>query len=901
MAVTQPSPAVFLTVTPLVVGLGELRAADVPRVGGKAANLGELMAAGLPVPDGFCVTTDAYARIATGVDLTAAPGAVRAALRATPVPDDILDAVTTAYRELGPNVPVAVRSSATAEDLPTASFAGQQDTYLNVVGADAVVEAVRHCWASLWTDRAVAYRREAGVDPDGVRLAVVVQRMIDASVAGVLFTADPVSGRRRRAVVDASPGLGEAVVSGAVNPDHLVVDDDQESGPRVVERRLGDKAVAVRPLPGGGTEQVGLAAGTEACVTDAEVLALVALGRRVEAHFGAPQDVEWALDAAGTLWLTQARPVTTLYPLLTSRDGALRAFFCASLAQGLTRPITPMGLSGFRVIGSGAARLVGIPGPHLTEPTLGPPAFAEAGLRAFVDITALMRNPVGREAALQGLSVMEARTAVVLRGLLADPAFATVPDGRRRALRRVVPALVRLRVPLLLAQAVVSPAAARNRVARVGAQIEDAATATGGATGVERLERATATLADAFTIMPRVAPVFAAGFLMRAVARRLAGPDLDDVAMDEILRSLPHNSTTEMDLELWALAERLRADPASVAALRDPDAQEVASGAVDAHPVALVERFRAGTLPPVLQDGLGDFLRRYGHRAVAEIDLGMPRWSDDPTHVLGALGNYLRLDPASGQAPDVRFTAGARAAEGVVAATVDRVRRRSRWRARAVALALGRVRELVGMRETHKDHLVLLIAAARREVAAVGVELAERNLLEAAGDMFFLDLREARSALAGADHRNLVAERRADYDRELRRRHVPRILLSDGTEPEALATSSATVTPADGALVGTPASAGTVTAPARVVLDPVGAHLEPGEVLIAPSTDPGWTPLFLTAGALVMEMGGANSHGAVVAREYGIPAVVGVPGATALIETGEMVTVDGAAGRVLRD
>src|SRR5687768_2228975 len=170
MAVTQPSPAVFLTVTPLVVGLGELRAADVPPVGGKAANLGELMAAGLPVPDGFCVTTDAYARIA-GVDLTAAPGAVRAALRAAPVPDDVRDVVTAAYRELGSDVPVAVRSSATAEDLPTASFAGQQDTYLNVVGADAVVEAVRHCWASLWTDRAVAYRREAGVDPDGVRLA----------------------------------------------------------------------------------------------------------------------------------------------------------------------------------------------------------------------------------------------------------------------------------------------------------------------------------------------------------------------------------------------------------------------------------------------------------------------------------------------------------------------------------------------------------------------------------------------------------------------------------------------------------------------------------------------------------------------------------------------------------
>jgi phosphohistidine swiveling domain-containing protein len=195
---------------------------------------------------------------------------------------------------------------------------------------------------------------------------------------------------------------------------------------------------------------------------------------------------------------------------------------------------------------------------------------------------------------------------------------------------------------------------------------------------------------------------------------------------------------------------------------------------------------------------------------------------------------------------------------------------------------------------------VRLIAAARAQIAAVGAELAERTLLETADDVFFLELPEARSALAGVDHRGLVAQRRADYDRELRRRHVPRILLSDGTEPEALAVGPGPAAPADGALVGTPASAGTVTAPARVVLDPVGAHLEPGEVLVAPSTDPGWTPLFLTAGALVMEMGGANSHGAVVAREYGIPAVVGVPGATAAIATGDVVTVDGASGRVLR-
>jgi pyruvate,water dikinase len=901
MATAERSAATSTVGSPLVLGLAELRAADLPSVGGKAVNLGELIFAGLPVPGGFCVTTAAYARAATDVD-TADPVRARELLRSAPLPDDVATGVVAAYRHLcaqdgvdpagdgEPEVPVAVRSSATAEDLPTASFAGQQDTYLNVVGVEALVDAVRRCWASLWTDRAVAYRADLGIDDAEVRLAVVVQRMVAAQVAGVLFTADPVSGRRTRTVLDASPGLGEAVVSGMVNPDHLGVEDG-----RVVDRRLGDKAVAVRALPGGGTERVELRAqqttaadGPDACITDAQAVALTALGRRVEAHFGVPQDIEWALDDAGTIWLTQARPITSLYPVPPSRDGALRAFVCASLAQGLTRPITPMGLAAFGVIGGTLARLFDLPGPHTTDLVAPPPAFAAVGGRAFVDVTAVLRNPLGRAVATRVLGIMEARTGVVLRDLFADPAFAPVPGARRRALRRIVPVLVRLRVPLIVAQAIASPTAARRRVTRIGARAAAVPASPPGATPAERVDRATEALATAVEVFPRSAPAFAAGFLMRAVARRLAGTDLDDVTMDAVLRALPHNVTTEMDLQLWALAQQVRADPASAAVL-DAD--------VDLG--ALAARYHAGGLPAVLQDGLAAFLRRYGHRAVAEIDLGMPRWSEQPEHVLGALANYLQLrttgDGDPDAAPDARFAAGERMAEQALADVVARVRRRSRWRARAVGFALGRVRALVGLREAPKDHLVRLIALARAELAAVGVELAAQGLLDAPDDIFFLDLRDVRAAVARTDQRARVAARREEYARELRRRHVPRVLLSDGTEPEALARAGA---PDDGALVGTPASAGTVTATARVVLDPVGARLEPGEVLVAPSTDPGWTPLFLTAGALVMEMGGANSHGAVVAREYGIPAVVGVPEATTRITTGARLTVDGAAGRV---
>jgi pyruvate,water dikinase len=240
------------------------------------------------------------------------------------------------------------------------------------------------------------------------------------------------------------------------------------------------------------------------------------------------------------------------------------------------------------------------------------------------------------------------------------------------------------------------------------------------------------------------------------------------------------------------------------------------------------------------------------------------------------------------------FARGSIAAHVAIADVVSQVQQRSRLRAATVRFALGRVRELAGMREEHKDFLILLLAHAREQLAIVGTELVRLGMLDNSEDVFFLDLVEVRTALAGADHRVVVAARREEYDRELRRRHIPRILLSDGTEPEAV---GAPVSAADG-LIGTPASAGTVTARARVVLEPAGAHLEPGEILVAPSTDPGWTPLFLTAGGLVMEMGGANSHGAVVAREYGIPAVVGVAGATAHITTGQEITIDGAQGLV---
>jgi rifampicin phosphotransferase len=478
---------------------------------------------------------------------------------------------------------------------------------------------------------------------------------------------------------------------------------------------------------------------------------------------------------------------------------------------------------------------------------------------------------------------MEARSATVLRALFADPRLSVVHPSWRPVVRRLAVVAARFGFPLQVVQAVVRPAEARRRLDRIGARLRERPMPPASAPPAQRLDAVVGLLGSAVVgTVPRVVPPGATGFALLWLAGRLLGADARPGDLATVLRGLPHNVTTEMDLELWDLATRLRADgEAGAAVLREPAAE-------------LAARHRAGTLPPVLQHGLQGFLDRYGHRAVAEIDLGVSRWAEDPTHVLGVLGNYLRLDDPD-RAPRRVFDRAAAEAEAMVATLTDRARRRGRLRGRAVGLALDRARQLAGIRELPKSLIVLVLARARGELLGIGADLAAAGRLARAEDVCFLDLGEVAAALDGRPVRELVAARRADHDREMGRRHVPRVLLSDGTEPEAL---TGVLPSADGALVGTPASAGTVTAAARVVLDPEGAHLAPGEVLVAPSTDPGWTPLFLTAGALVMEMGGANSHGAVVAREYGIPAVVGLPEATSRFTTGQLLTVDGTRGLV---
>ncbi len=883
----------------IILPLATIDRTLLPIVGGKGANLGELTGGGLPVPPGFCITTAAYKLVASeaGLDVmldekAGSPAddaslaeAARTCLLAAAMPANVASAIGGAYRVLGSGepIPVAVRSSATAEDLPFASFAGQQDTYLNVVGIEAVLEAVRNCWASLWTDRAVSYRARLGIDQRSVQLAVVVQRQIEAEVAGVLFTANPLTGKRRQAVIDANPGLGEAVVSGATNPDHFVVNTG--SG-EIVECQPGDKRVVIQATAGGGTQRIETSDGSnEACLSDEQIRALAELGARVEAHYRAPQDIEWAIDASGQLWLLQARPITTLYPLPTNApdtDDVLRVYFSLNVFQGVYRPFTPMGISAVRLVGGAFATNFGLPPRDLLS---GPPIMVDAGFRIFLDVTIPLRTSFGRTLLIQGARVGEARSAGLFEQLTNDPRLSVIYTSRWPFVRALLSFAEKTRAPLNLLEALTRPKAAVARVEQVRKQVQELGTDFAKDSAGDRLKTMEQFFAGKMSsVIGAVVPLLLGGIGSYALAGRLLKDLATPDEMQIVLRALPHNPTTEMDLELWALAQRMQADPQVAQRLREMP------------PEQLAQVYHAGTLPSALQRELEGFLHVYGHRGVAEIDLGLPRWSEDPTHILGVLANYLQLKNPD-LAPDVQFRRGAQEAEAMVAELIRRARRKGWLRGQLVRFFLKRVRILAGLREMPKFCLVLILAQMRETLWSVGKELAEAGQLETAEDIFFITLQEAHTALAGEDMRQVVRERRAGYDFEMRRRQVPRVLLSDGTEPTP-ASSDASAAESQNMLRGAPASPGRITAQARVILDPTGARLEPGEILVAPSTDPGWTPLFLTSAGLVMEMGGMMSHGAVVAREYGIPAVVGVADAIAHITTGQRITVDGSAGTI---
>ncbi len=921
---SAPAPA------PRVIALGDLGAEDVARAGGKGANLGELTRAGLPVPPGFCVTTDAYRAFVASASEAAplldalaalarddADGAravgerLRTVLVAAPIPDEVARDIEGAWRRAGADRAYAVRSSATAEDLPGASFAGQQDTYLNVRGERALLDAVRCCWASLFTERAILYRARNGFDHREVALAVVVQRMVDADVAGILFTADPVSGDRLTTVIDAGFGLGEALVSGVVTADRFRVDRRHGA---IVERHIADKGLSIVAAADGGVERVALPheRSRAASLTDRQVLELTALGTRIAEHFGLPQDIEWAYRG-GELTTLQARPITSLYPLPEPRpaDGGLHLYFSFAHAQGVLEPMTPLGLSTWRVL-LPFGRPDGEENPYL----------ALAGGRMYLDLSPVLRHPLGRRVIPGILANADPLAPAALRELVADPEFLRRGEragwaGLRRSMAPVaLHGLAWLTVRRLNGAAPAADRAVERYLARARRDLAAAA-------GPQRLHAAYRVLEDVFLEGAwKLPPFIAAGILGYHLLRRWA-PAGHDEDVAAVSRGLSGNVTTEMDLRVGDVADAARPYP------------ELATWLADSRRTAQerLEHARRSAGGAAFLEALEGFLERYGMRGPAEIDIARPRWRDDPTSLLGMIASNLQHETAGAH----RARHAALAATGAAAA--ERLAGAARggpwgWLRGPLVARLTRVaRTLPVLREHPKYLLVRTLDLVRPLVLDAGAELAAAGRLELREDVWWLtwpellaaaggheagahavaeqgtdergadeheagdraaDERSGAAAGAKPDLRAIVAARRADQKR-FAGLTPPRLMTSEGYIP-ALAHRTGTV-PA-GALVGSAVSPGVVEGRARVVLDPAQAGLEPGEILVAPFTDPGWTPLFTQAAGLVMEVGGLMTHGSVVAREYGLPAVVGVENATTIIATGQRIRLHGDAGYV---
>lgn len=815
--------------TPEITPLSD--STDLARHGGKAINLARLIRGGFAVPDGFCLGTDWYAAHAG----QGAPVGRRQILD-TPMAHELRETLLDAYHHLGGG-PVAVRSSATAEDLADASFAGQQDTYLNVSGDDELVEAVQRCWASLWNERAVDYRRRHSVTE--AELAVIVQRMVDAQSAGVTFTANPLTGRRGEVVIDAIPGLGEALVSGQVNPDHFVV-----SG------KIAD-------------------AGEGTCLDTRSLQMVTDTCRQVESHFGAPQDIEWAIDRFGDLWLTQSRAITTLYPEPITPAGsrytpAQRVLLCASHSwQGIRGPLTPAGISG---LGLAAASVAGVGARTHTFRIEGPSYSLPVGSRWFLDVTTAVNDKVGRRVLLGALNLVDARSAQIIERL---PRSAPETSSRLATARFLLRLCRRHHIVGTVAGALRNPVAARQRVHAMRDEID--------ADSARLLDkgdtRAIAAFIDSWvgTIWASVVPLTGLGLAMAAVGARAAGVDTTNPLHVAALRAVPGNVTAQMDVDLDLIASR----------------DEVRAW-LDGRDPAEVERLRReGRLPEQLATPLTEFLREYGHRAVGEIDLGTPRWATDATPILANLVTLAR--EANGPSAAHLHAVAQEAA----AAAIDDLAVNSKT-PKLVRFAYGRARQLLGMREHSKYLNVRVLAGAHVALAAVGEKLAGTGIVEKADDVFFLHFPEIEKAqVSGQDYADLAASRKDEFLREKRRALVPQVMLGDGTQPvEVIGHTD------EGALNGVAGSAGIATGVARVITDPGGATLEPGEILVAPTTDPAWTPLFGGAAAIVVETGGVNSHGAVVAREFGIPAVLGIHNLTSRVKTGDVLEVNGSGGSV---
>lgn len=861
-----------------VWGLEEADETQVAVVGGKGAHLGGLSRIdGIRVPGGFCVTTDAFRRIVAEAPsigdrldelsrvnpddqeaIRTLSARIRRAIEGIAIPGDLAAAITRALSRLGEQAACAVRSSATAEDLPTASFAGQQDTYLNVVGPTAILKHVSRCWASLFTERAVTYRQRNGIDHRTVHMAVVVQQMVFPDAAGILFTADPVTGNRKVATVDAGFGLGEALVSGLVNPDVFAVRDGE-----VVARTIAAKQRAVHALPTGGTREVAIDSQRQEqpTLTDAQVVRLVELGRRIEAHFGRPQDIEWCL-VDDDFQIVQSRPITTLFPIPEADDQENHVYLSVGHQQMMTDAMKPLGLSMWQL----TARV----------------PMHEAGGRLFVDATGRLASSASRAALLDVMGKHDPLFRYALDAVLDREDFIpSLPDTPPGTPQSAGPPPGSAPAPIETDPALVTGLIERSQ-ASIAALERDIRTKSGPALFdflLEAFEEHKRVLGDPLNLPVIMAGMDATWWLNDRLGEWLGEKNVADT----LTLSAPGNVTSEMGLALLDVADVIRPHPEVVAFLQGVEDEGFLDG---------LAKLAGGA---EARDAIETYLDRYGMRCVGEIDITRPRWRERPSTLVPViLDNVRNFEPG---AAERRFEEGRQKAQQKEQEVLARLRALpdGEQKADETKRMIDRVRTFIGYREYPKYGIVSRYFVYKQALLAEAERLVRADVLSAKEDIFYLTFQELHDVVRTHQVDDQLIQQRKDAFRSYQALTPPRVLTSDG---EAITgTYRRDDVPAD-ALIGVPVSAGAVEGRARVILDMADADLEADDILVTSFTDPSWSPLFVGIAGLVTEVGGLMTHGAVIAREYGLPAVVGVEQATRRIRDGQRIRVHGTDGYV---
>jgi pyruvate,water dikinase len=841
-------------------------------VGGKGANLGELWkVTGITVPEYFCITTKAYKetmesnqklkgllhdlsnlKIEDREKIVEVSKEIRLMIEDQSISQDIIDEITAFLSPFGEKTSFAVRSSATAEDLPTASFAGQQDTYLNIIGTEAIIKHIRKCWASLFTERAVTYRIQNGFNHQNVFLSVVIQKMVFPQVSGILFTADPVTSNRKVLSIDASYGLGEALVSGIVNGDIYKVREGE-----IVHKKVSTKKLAIYASNDGGTKEQAVESQWQdkQVLTDAQILQLEQLGRKIEARFGCPQDIEWCL-ADETFYIVQSRPITTLYPIPEMNDHENHVYLSVGHQQMMTDPLKPLGMSLMKLISYGNR--------------------VHAGGRLFIDVAPMLHTQDGRTMLLNNLKQLEPLTEDAITTIIERDFIKCLPADKKKVTPISVPQV----------QIDNNPTIVSDLIRKSQTSIEELKQKIQGKTGLDLIDFILEDIDELKRILfdPDSSAVF-----MTAINASLWINDnmnnwLGEKNVADILsQSVPNNITSEMGLDLMEVADVIRPYPQVV---------DYISNVKEDNFLDKLVGLEGGQ---EAREAILSYLDKYGMRCSGEIDITRPRFYEKPTMLLPMiLSNIKNFEPNESH---IKFERGRQQALKMEQELLDRLKKLpgGEEKANETKQKIDLIRNFIGYREYPKYGMVSRYFVYKLALLEEAKRLVQTSVIHEIEDIYYLTFEELREVLVTNKVDNKIIDNRKEEYKLFDKLTPPRVITSEG---EVITGEYKLENLPVGAIAGLPVSSGVIEGRARVIINMEDAKIEDGDILVTIFTDPSWTPLFVSLKGLVTEIGGLMTHGAVIAREYGLPAVVGVENATKLIKDGQRIRVHGTEGYV---